>query len=63
MDGSANKVDLDPPLQHSSASRPAECAMESKPLGVGVYLSLGAFQAAADHCMAWPVQHPTQLLT
>lgn len=31
-------------------------------VGAGTYLSLGALQAAADHCMARPVQHPTQLL-
>lgn len=26
------------------------------------YLCFGALQAAADHGIAWPVQHPTQLL-
>lgn len=60
VDGSA-KVDLGSLLQHRRGVR-AQWTVESKPLGVGTYLSLCALQAAADHCMAWPVQHPTELL-
>lgn len=36
--------------------------MKNKLLGMRAHLRLGALQAAADHCVTWPVQHPTQLL-